>query len=115
MTSIARPVDPDGLPVRTGSDYPGPFRSQVLPREKRALGDAAGLTRIGVNHTVLAPGTASSMRHRHTHEDELIYLLAGERTIRAGQFAGFPAGRADGHQFLNRGTMPAVYKDGRPY
>ena len=32
------------LPARTGSLYPEPFRSRVLPREKRALGDAFGLT-----------------------------------------------------------------------
>ncbi|MGQ0429913.1 MAG: cupin domain-containing protein [Gammaproteobacteria bacterium] len=118
MKSIATPVNPLDLPARTGSSYPEPFRSQVLAREKRALGDAAGLTKIGVNQTTLGPGTASSMRHWHTHEDELIYVLAGElvlvtnageRTIRAGEFAGFPAGHADGHHFLNRGDAPAVY------
>jgi uncharacterized cupin superfamily protein len=90
----------------------------VLPREKRALGDAAGLTRIGVNLTKLGPGRSSSMRHWHTHEDELIYVLsgdvvlvtdAGEQMLRAGQCAGFPAGHADGHQLVNRGTGPAVY------
>ena len=103
---------------KQGSGYPEPYRSQVLPREKRALGDAAGLTKIGVNHTTLAPGAASSMRHWHTHEDELIYVLAGElmlvtdagrQPLRTGQCAGFPAGHRDSHQLVNRGTAPAVY------
>lgn len=61
------------LAARTGSLYPEPFRSRVLPREKRALGDAFGLTGFGVNLTVLHPGAESSMRHWHSHEDELIY------------------------------------------
>ena len=58
------------------------------------------------------------MRHWHTREDELVFVLAGElvlvtdageTTLCAGQCAGFPAGRSDGHQFVNRGSVPAVY------
>lgn len=71
-------LDPATLPPRTGSGYPEPFRSRVLPREKRALGDALGLTRIGVNLTTLPPGKESAMRHYHTHEDELVFVLEGE-------------------------------------
>ena len=118
MKSIATPIDPAALKANTGSGYPEPYRSQVLPRAKRALGDAAGLTKIGINHTTLSPGAASSMRHWHTQEDELIFVLtgelvlvtdAGERALRAGQCAGFPAGHRDGHQLVNRGREPAVY------
>ena len=53
------------LPAKTGSMYPEPYRSRVLPREKRALGDEFGLTTIGVNLTILMPGKESSMRHWH--------------------------------------------------
>lgn len=118
MKAIGSPMNPLDFPAKTGSGYPDPYRTQCLPREKRALGDAAELTAIGINHTTLHPGAASSMRHWHTHEDEFIYVLegelalvtdAGETTIRAGQCAGFPAGRSDGHQFVNRGSVPAVY------
>ena len=118
MTSAATPIDPVALKVNNRSGYPEPYRSQVLPREKRALGDAAGLTRIGVNHTTLWPGAASSMRHWHTHEDELVFVLsgelvlvtdAGEQTLKAGQCAGFPAGLKNGHHLINRGPVPAVY------
>ena len=58
------------------------------------------------------------MRHWHTHEDEMIYLLEGELVLRtddteqqlhAGMCAGFPAGLADGHQLINRGAKSAVY------
>lgn len=111
-------LDPNTLTPRTGSTYPEPFRSRCLPREKRALGDALGLTRIGVNLTTLMPGVESSMRHHHTREDELIYVLegevhliteGGEQVLTAGMCAGFAAGSGDGHQLVNRSDRPARY------
>lgn len=54
MNSIAAPTNPMELGAYVRSGYPEPFRTQVLPREKRALGDAAGLTKIGINHTARA-------------------------------------------------------------
>lgn len=114
----ASPIDPQDLVPYAISGYPEPFAARVLPREKRELGDATGLTKLGVNLTTLWPGAASSMRHWHTHEDELVYVIegelvlvtdAGERVLRAGQCAGFPAGHRDAHQLLNRGTKPVVY------
>lgn len=106
------------LPARTSSGYPEPYRSRVLPREKRALGDAFGLTKIGVNLTILPPGKESSMRHWHTHEEELVYILEGElvlvtdqgeQTLTAGMVAGFPVETGDGHQLVNRSDRPAKY------
>jgi uncharacterized cupin superfamily protein len=111
-------LDPMSVPPRTSSGYPEPYRSRVLPREKRQLGDALGLTRIGINHTTLPPGKESSMRHWHTHEEEFLYVLhgevvlrtdAGEQVLKAGMCAGFALGTTDGHQLVNRGTEPAVY------
>lgn len=111
-------LDPSTVAPRTSSGYPEPFRSRVLPREKRALGDALGLTKIGVNLSTLFPGKESSMRHHHTHEDELIYVLEGELVLRtdggeqvltAGMCAGFAAGSRDGHQLVNRSDHPARY------
>lgn len=111
-------LDPASVEPRTHSGYPEPFRSRVLPREKRPLGDTLGLTKFGVNLTTLAPGRESSMRHWHSHEDEMIYVIegevvlrtdAGEQTLVAGTCAGFKAGSGDGHQLVNRGKLPAVY------
>jgi uncharacterized cupin superfamily protein len=111
-------VDPRTIEPRTDSGYPEPYRSRVLPREKRALGDAFGLTKIGVNLTTLMPGRESSMRHWHTHEEELVYVLEGELVLRtdagdqaltAGMCAGFAAGVRNGHQLVNRSNRPAVY------
>jgi uncharacterized cupin superfamily protein len=111
-------LDPVTLSPRSSSLYPEPFRSRVLPREKRALGNALGLTKIGVNLTTLAPGKESSMRHFHTHEDELVFVLEGEvvlrtdeaeQTLTAGMCAGFAAGSRNGHQLVNRSDRPARY------
>jgi uncharacterized cupin superfamily protein len=100
------------------SKYPEPYRSRVLPREKRELGSALGLTRLGINLTTLPPGKESSMRHFHTHEDEFVFVLEGEVVLRtdegeqlltAGSCAGFPAGAKNGHQLVNRSDRPARY------
>src|SRR5919205_4287228 len=104
-------LDPASVPPRSSSGYPEPFRSRVLPREKRALGDALGLVNIGVNLTTLMPGKESSMRHFHTREDEMVFVVEGEVVLRtdegeqlltAGTCAGFPAGRRNGHHLLNK-------------
>ena len=121
--SLRKPaLDPMSLTPRTSSGYPEPYRSRVLPREKRQLGDALGLTKIGINHTILPPGKESSMRHWHTHEEEFIYVLSGEvvlvtdsgeQVLGPGMCAGFlPSSdgkTGDGHQLVNRGTVPAAY------
>jgi uncharacterized cupin superfamily protein len=99
-------LDPQTVPAISRSGYPEPYRARVLPREVRRLGEALGLTRIGVNVASLLPGKESSMRHWHTHEDEFVYVLEGELLLRtnggeqllsAGMCAGFVAGSADGH------------------
>ena len=65
----------------------------------------------------LAPGTWSSQRHWHTHEDEFVYVLqgevvlvtdSGEELLRAGDCAGFRAGVADGHHLQNRSHVDAI-------
>ena len=83
-------LDPMSIPPRISSGYPEPYRSRVLPREKRALGNAVGLTKIGINHTTLPPGKESSMRHWHTREDEFIFVLSGDHSYpfsRSGSLA----------------------------
>jgi uncharacterized cupin superfamily protein len=111
------------------SGYPEPWRSRVLPRERRRLGDAFALTRVGINLTTLPPGKESSMRHWHTREDEFVYVLegevvlctgAGEQRLTAGMCAGFPqpAARArpvHAPRWVGLLTRVASFRrDGRP-
>ena len=111
-------IDPMTLKPRTGSGYPAPFAAVCMDREKRALGDAFGLSQFGVNLTRLAPGTASAQRHWHSHEDELVYILegelvlitdTGEQVMTPGMCAGFKAGVPDSHQLVNRSDRDAVF------
>lgn len=110
-------IDIAAIPARRGSSYPKPFDAIARDRLRRSLGDAAGLTQFGVNLLELPPGAASSQRHWHSAEDEFVYVIAGElvlvtgkgeEILRAGDCAGFPAGRADGHQLINRSSAPAT-------
>jgi uncharacterized cupin superfamily protein len=111
-------VDAREIEPRTGTGYPEPYRQRVVDRSKRALGDAFGLSRYGVNLVELSPGTWSSQRHWHTHEDEFVFVVsgeltlitdAGEQTLRPGMVAGFPAGDTNGHHLINKSSAVASY------
>ena len=112
-------LDPMTVASRTTSVYPtAALRAPLAGRAKRALGDALGLRNFGVNLVSLAPGAHSSARHWHERQDEFVYVLegevtlvtdAGERVIGPGMCAGFPAGKPDGHQLINRTDSEAIY------
>jgi len=115
---MGRKIDQQSAPTVVGSKYPPPFDALCRTRFRSSLGDAAGLTRFGVNLTTLPPGCWSSQRHWHTVEDEFIYIVAGEvvlvtdageEILRAGDCAGFKAGEADGHHLQNRSGEAVSY------
>ncbi|WP_306118098.1 MULTISPECIES: cupin domain-containing protein [unclassified Roseitalea] len=104
-------------PRKKASNYPEPFASRMKGREKRPLGTVFGLTNFGVNLTRLAPGGESALLHRHSRQDEFVYVLEGRPTLvtdegetelAPGMCAGFAAG-GRAHQLVNRGTDDAVY------
>jgi uncharacterized cupin superfamily protein len=108
----------DVPPRAKPSVYPEPFASRMAGREKRVLGDLFGLSRFGVNLTRLAPGSASSLRHSHTHQDEFVYILEGHPTLhtdegatplKPGDCAGFRAGTGNGHCLRNHTGETVVY------
>ena len=108
----------DVPPRARPSNYPEPFASRMAGRQKRALGDAFGLRNFGVNLTRLAPGAVSALRHAHTAQDELIYVLEGEAVLitdegetllAPGMCAGFRAGTGNAHHLVNRSEREVVY------
>jgi uncharacterized cupin superfamily protein len=117
-TPNAVAVVADAVPPRTKpSSYPEPFFSRMAKREKRALGDVFGLKNFGVNLTRLAPGGESALLHRHSKQDEFVYILEGEPTLvtdrgevtlRPGMCAGFAA-QGVAHQLLNRTGKTVVF------
>jgi uncharacterized cupin superfamily protein len=108
----------DAPPRTKPSNYPEPFASRMLGRQKRALGDVFGLTNFGVNLTRLAPGAVSALRHAHTKQDELVYILQGHPTLHTdegrtplepGMCAGFRAGTGNGHCLVNETSEDVLY------
>ncbi|MSO75034.1 MAG: cupin domain-containing protein [Alphaproteobacteria bacterium] len=116
--SRASAIDTASAALRTKpSNYPEPFFSRVKGREKRVLGDLFGLKNFGVNLTRLAPGAEPALLHRHSKQDEFVYILKGtptlvtdegEELLRPGMCAGFPAG-GTAHQLVNRTGEDVVY------
>lgn len=108
---MARKIDIAALPLQLGTFYPPPYDQPCRARERRRLGDAAGLSQFGVNLLRLPPGAWSSQRHWHTREDEFVFVVAGEavlvtddgeEVLKAGDCAGFKAGEENGHHLQNR-------------
>jgi uncharacterized cupin superfamily protein len=120
MSDSQKPVavQAQTVPPRTKpSNYPEPFFSRMLKREKRQLGDVFGLKNFGVNLTRLMPGGESALLHRHSKQDEFIYILQGEPTLvtetaevklSPGMCAGFPAA-GEAHQLVNRTNQDVLY------
>ena len=117
-TDLPIAIEAAAVPVRAKrSNYPEPYFSMMENREKRVLGDLFGLKNFGVNLTTLRPGGLSALLHRHTRQDEFIYIVEGEPTLvtdqgevalSPGMCAGFPAGGI-AHHLVNRTDRPVVY------
>ena len=114
---MAKKIDSAEIAAVVGTLYPPPFGEPCLSRERKKLGDAAGLTQFGVNLLRLPPGAWSSQRHWQTKSDEFVYVLSGEvvlvtddgeEVLRPGDAAGFKAGDPDGHCLQNRGGADAL-------
>ena len=110
-------VAAEAAPRARQSNYPEPFLSRMGKREKRPLGDVFGLKNFGVNITRLAPGGESALLHRHSKQDEFVYILEGrpvlvtdrgEVQLAPGMCAGFPAAGL-AHQLVNRTASDVVF------
>jgi uncharacterized cupin superfamily protein len=107
----------DVPPRAKRSNYPEPFFSRMAGRDKRPLGDLFALKNFGVNLTRLSPGGESALQHRHTKQDELIFILEGwptlvtdrgEVAMSPGMCAGFAAAGV-AHHLVNRSNSDVVY------
>jgi uncharacterized cupin superfamily protein len=117
-TSVPIAIEARTAPPRTKpSNYPEPFFSRMASREKQPLGDLFGLKNFGVNLTKLLPGGESALLHRHSRQDEFVYILEGEPTLvtdagevrlSPGMCAGFAAGGI-AHHLVNRTDKDVVY------
>lgn len=85
------------------------------PRRTLWISEAGGLTQFGAFVEILEPGSRSSIKHWHSAEDEMVYVLDGEVTLiegdtehvlRASDAATFKAGVPIGHYLENRSGSP---------
>ncbi|MBN9053641.1 MAG: cupin domain-containing protein [Rhizobiales bacterium] len=74
------------------------------------MGAAQGMTRIGINYDIVAPGKRTSRPHAESAEDEFVLVLKGRpdawidghlHQLGEGDAAVFPAGTGIAHSFLN--------------
>ena len=88
-----------------------PADGQDGPKRTLWISEAGGLTQFGASIEILQPGSRSSIKHWHSAEDEMVYVLDGEVTLiegdtetllRPGDAATFRAGEAVGHVLENR-------------
>ncbi len=92
-----------------------PARDSTEPNQTLWISEAGGLTQFGAFIEVLQPGSRSSIKHWHSEEDEMVYVLEGEITVvegtsesllQAGHAATFRAGVPVGHYLENRSKSP---------
>lgn len=110
-------ISATAAPSRKGAQVlPEPFASRLAGRVKHVLGEPFGLKAFGVNLTRLPAGARSSLHHRHSAQDEFLYVLqgrptlitdAGELELAPGMCAGFPAGGTP-HHLENRTAHEVV-------
>lgn len=107
------------------ADLPGEPRPRWFPEEGvssvvHAVGNAAGLTQMGVWVRLIEPGFKGTHRHFHTVEEEWVYVLSGHGAVRigahtvevrGGSFVGFPPGPRP-HHFIAAGAEPLVLLEG---
>lgn len=113
------PLDAMSVPKRAPlMTFPEPLASLMAGRERRALGDAFGLTKFGVNLARLRPGSISAARHCHSLQDEFVYVLEGNpmlitnggaTPLRPGMCVGFKGGTDDAHHLVNQTEADVLY------
>ncbi|MGB3407056.1 MAG: cupin domain-containing protein [Jannaschia sp.] len=81
-------------------------------RVNKSLGDATGLSGLGIHLIEVAPGDQTTEFHVHHHEDEAVYILSGTATatigkdrldVGPGDFIGYRKGGL-AHTIENTGT-----------
>jgi uncharacterized cupin superfamily protein len=86
-------------------------------RHTRSLGDAVGMTTIGIHLVRVAPGGESTEFHFHQQDEEWVYILSGRGIaeigdehfeVGAGDFMGFVTGSLP-HMMRNPHNEALVY------
>lgn len=88
------------------------FLNPNAQRTNKSLGDATGLTGLGIHLIEVEPGRDTTETHVHHHEDEAVFVLSGTATaqigddsvdIGPGDFIGYRKGGLP-HNIRNTGS-----------
>lgn len=99
-------------------DWIEPAQSPAFRSRRKKLGAAAGARMLGASIYELPPGASAFPYHYHCANEELIYILAGEGTlrlgdekvpVRTGSFVAMPPGAAYAHRLYNTSNAPLKY------
>ena len=113
-TVPVRPIRSEDVPWTEWSDVPR-FGLRYRHLSLATMGEAY---HVGVAIEELSPGMQSVPAHYHFLEEEHVFILEGSLTLRlgdgrhsmkAGDYACFPAGQKAGHCLINEGTLPCRY------
>lgn len=117
-------IDLDAIAATNTTGYPADYAKLVEGRWVQRLAPLFGFTDFGASHVTLKPGAASSQRHWHEDEDELVIMLAGEAVLIddagrtplvPGDVAVFPKNDGNGHHIVNESAQDCVFVAiGRP-
>ncbi|PAU75531.1 cupin domain-containing protein [Halomonas salipaludis] len=92
------------------------FLNAQAVRINKSLGDAVGMSQLGIHQISVPPGHFSTEYHYHCYEEEAIYVLSGtgvatlgdrKQPISPGDFVGCPINGV-AHDMYNDGDEPLV-------
>jgi len=93
-------------------------RGERNASKRRRFGPITGLEKLGASIYELPPGKRAFPRHWHMANEEFLYILAGQGTLRlgddsfsvtTGDFVGLPIGATHVHELVNTGTETLRY------
>lgn len=88
------------------------FLNPNAQRINKSLGDATGLTGIGVHLIEVQPGAETTEYHVHYHEDECVYILSGTATAVIGD-QEYAVGPGDFIGYRKGGLAHTIHNTGR--
>lgn len=90
----------------------------VIAATMKQLGATTRGSALGCTYYEVPPGRSGFPYHFHCVNEEALFVLAGEATlrlgghevpVRAGDYVALPAGPASAHQLRNTGAVPLRY------
>jgi uncharacterized cupin superfamily protein len=91
---------------------------ELIGHRRRSVSSAAGGRTLGCSMFELDPGKTAFAFHYHLGNEEAVYVLAGDGTLRlgdrrlplrSGDYVALPAGEDHAHQITNTGAEPLRY------